>query len=102
MTRSWIRRLFMRPVPRTIRKVQHRVRPALEVLEDRCVPSTIVVNNPTDTSVSGETDLRQAIAEANLKGGIQTIDFSSTVFNTPMTITLTTGPLVLSDTTGRE
>jgi hypothetical protein len=29
----------------------------------------IVVNNPTDTPVAGQTDLRQAIAQANTNGG---------------------------------
>src|SRR5438445_12315417 len=92
-TRSWIRNLFARPITRTIRKAPHRIRPALEVLEDRCVPSTIVVNNPTDTQVAGQIDLRQAIVQANTTGGDETIVFDSTVFNTPQTITLGFGQL---------
>jgi CSLREA domain-containing protein len=101
--RSWIRQLSNRPVGRTIRKVPYRGRPALEALEDRCVPSTmIVVNNPTDTPVAGETDLRQAILQANANGGDQTIVFDPTVFQTPQTITLNGSPLELSDTTGTE
>src|SRR5271167_3560439 len=40
MTRSWIRNLFARRVTRTIRKAPHRFRPALQVLEDRCLPSS--------------------------------------------------------------
>jgi hypothetical protein len=74
------------------------------VLEDRWVPSpAIVVNNPTDTPVVGQTDLRQAIAQANaanLSDGDQTIVFDPTVFNTPQTITLKSGQLELSDKTG--
>src|SRR6266851_2691924 len=102
MKRSWIRQLFARPVTRTIRKAPHRARPALEVLEDRCVPSTIVVNNPTDTPVTGKIDLRQAIVQANTTGGDQTIVFDSTVFNTAQTITLAGTQLELTDTTGTE
>src|SRR5216683_3691475 len=102
MKRSWIRQLFARPVTRTIRKAPHRARPALEALEDRCVPSTIVVNNPTDTPVFGEIDLRQAIVQANTTGGDQTIVFDQTVFSTPQTITLAGTQLELSDTTGTE
>ena len=72
-----------------------RMQPTLLVLEDRnCC--TIVVNNPTDTPKTGQTDLRQAIALANSAGGANTIDFDSTVFGTPQTITLTGGQLELS------
>src|SRR6516225_201166 len=65
-----------------------RIRPALLTLEARALLSTIVVNNPTDTPVAGETDLRQAIIQANTTGGDQTIVFDSTVFSTAKTITL--------------
>ena len=79
-------------------------RPTLMALEDRRLLSTIVVNNPTDTPVTGEIDLRQAIVQANTTGGDQTITFDQTVFTTPQTITLdpTLGQLELSDTTGTE
>ncbi len=43
--RSWIRNLFNHPISRTIRKAHLRGCPNLEKLEDRWVPSTIVVNN---------------------------------------------------------
>jgi hypothetical protein len=101
-SRSWIRELFARPVTRTIRKAPPRVRLAAEELETRWVPS-IVVNNPTDTPVAGQIDLRQAIAQANT-GGDQTITFDPGVFATPQTITLdpALGQLELSDTTGTE
>jgi hypothetical protein len=103
MMHSWIRQLSNRPVGRTIRKAPHRARPALEALEERCVPSTtIVVNNPTDTPVAGLTDLRQAIAQANTNGGDQTIVFDKKVFKKPQTITLDGTQLELSDTTGTE
>jgi YDG domain len=98
---SRIRNLLAHPVTRPIRKA-FRFRPALEVLEDRYVPSTIVVNNPTDTPVINTIDLRQAIALANLNGGPEAITFDSTVFATPQTIALTAGQLELSDQTGPE
>ena len=65
------------------------MRPTLLALEDRRLLSTIVVNNPTDTPVAGQIDLRQAIAQANTNGGDETITFDKTVFKTPQTITLT-------------
>jgi CSLREA domain-containing protein len=74
----------------------------LESLEDRWLPSTIVVTNPTDTPVAGQTDLREAIAQANANEGDQTILFDSSVFSTPQTITLTGTNLELSDTAGME
>ena len=81
---------------------RRRMRPTLLALEDRRLLSTIVVNNPTDTPVAGQIDLRQAIALANTNGGTETITFDSTVFKTPQTITLTGSQLELSDTTGTE
>ncbi len=80
------------------------VRPTCLELEGRALLSTIVVNNPTDTPVAGETDLRQAIALANTNGGAETITFDKTVFRTPQTIELNPalGQLELSDQTGTE
>ena len=87
---------------RWLRTVEGRKRwrwqPTLLMLEDRRLLSTIVVNNPTDTPVANQIDLRQAIAQANADGGGDTIAFSS-LFNTPQTITLTGGQLELSGTT---
>ena len=48
-----------------------RFRPRLDPMEQRTLLSTIVVNNPTDTPVAGETDLRQAIVQANATGGAE-------------------------------
>jgi hypothetical protein len=100
--RFWIRNVFARPVTRPIRKAPHRDRLALELLEDRWLPSTFVVNNPTDSPVVGEIDLRQAIASANATTGANTITFDSTVFATPQTITLAGTQIELSNTTGTE
>ncbi len=76
------------------------MRPTLVALEDRRLLSTFVVNNPTDTPVAGETDLRQAITSANATTGANTITFDSTFFATPQTITLDGTQLELSNTTG--
>ena len=83
---------------------RRRMRPTLMALEDRRLLSTIVVNNPTDTPVVGQIDLRQAIGLANTNGGNETITFDKTVFKTPQTIHLdpSLGQLELSDTTGTE
>ena len=78
------------------------MRPTLLALEERELLSTIVVNNPTDTPVAGQIDLRQAIGQANTNGGNETITFDKTVFMTPQTITLSGTQLGLSDTTGTE
>ena len=80
------------------------MQPTLLPLEDRKLLSTIVVNNPTDTPVAGQIDLRQAIVQANTTGGDQTIVFDKTVFKSPQTISLdpTLGQLELNDPTGTE
>jgi hypothetical protein len=39
---------------------------AIEPLESRIAPATIIVNNPTDTPAAGKTDLRQALAQADV------------------------------------
>jgi hypothetical protein len=65
-------------------------------LEDRQLLSSFIVNNPTDTPVSGQTDLRQAIVEATSDTTNDTVTFDPTVFNTPQTITLNSGQLDLT------
>src|SRR5262245_37964956 len=59
MTRSWINRWFTRPVTRTIHKAPRRVRPALEALEDRCVPTSLVnllvTNDPLTLNFDAST-----------------------------------------------
>ena len=64
------------------RRQRWRMRPTLLALEERSLLSTIVVNNPTDTPVIGQIDLRQAIVQANTNGGTETITFNKTVFKT--------------------
>ncbi len=85
MISSRIRNLFTFSAPRTSRKPRQRTRLFLEPLEDRRLLATIVVNNATDSPVTGQTNLRQAITQA---ASGDTITFSATVFKTLQTITL--------------
>jgi hypothetical protein len=61
-------------------------------------PLSTVVTNTND---SGTGSLRQAIANAETNGGDQTVTFDPTDFSTAQTITLTSGALELSDTSGQ-
>ena len=72
------------------------MQPTVLELEDRQLLSSIIVNNPTDVPVGGQTDLRQAIVQANTAGGVQAIVFDSTVFSVNRTITLGGTQLELS------
>ena len=73
---------------------------AVGALEDRRLLATFVVNNPTDTPVTGQTDLRQAIGQANSTGGPKRLPSTRPSSPRPQTITLTGGQLELSDTSG--
>jgi len=81
----------------------------LELLEDRTVPSTFIVNELLDThavnlisgvDATGQVSLRSAIEAADSLGGNQTIQFDPSVFAIPQTIPLTLGALDLKDATG--
>src|SRR5262249_18426300 len=72
---------------RSLRPTTHR--PGLEVLEDRCLPSTFTVLTLLD---SGPDSLRAAVAAANANPGADSIDFATTG-----TITLTSGQLDITD-----
>src|SRR5262249_44345670 len=77
----------------TRRRPSHR-RPAasrlrVEVLDDRCLPSTFTVTNLLD---NGSGSLRAAVAAANANPGADAIDFATTG-----TITLTSGQLDITD-----
>jgi hypothetical protein len=63
----------------------------LLLLEDRTVPSTFTVMNIAD---SGPGSLRQAVLDANAQPGIDVINFVSGLQGT---ITLTSGPLDITD-----
>ena len=69
-----------------------RFRPAALVLEDRRLLSGVI--NVTNTADSGDGSLRQAVAEAEMATSPVTIEFK---LATPATITLTSGPLELSN-----
>src|SRR5262249_42626938 len=77
---------------RTIAARPRRLRPTVTVLEGRALLSTLTVTNTDD---SGAGTLRAAVNQANSENGGDTIVFSS-LFHTPQTITLTSGPLTLS------
>ena len=89
--RSWIRKLFTRPVTRPIRKAPRRHPPGLEALEDRTVPSTFTVLNTNDT---GAGSLREAVApgERERRGRHDRLRHLG-VFTTAQTITLTSGAI---------
>jgi hypothetical protein len=77
------------------RKTQPRARPHVELLEERMVPSTLVVTNSFDDGSAGS--LRSAISQANTdaaNGVSDTINFNSSLAGT--TIDLTQGELELS------
>jgi parallel beta-helix repeat protein len=77
------------------RRRRRRLRPALMALESRALLSTITVNSAADDGSAGT--LRWAIDQANASSEADTIAFSS-LFDSPQTIALTIGELVLSDT----
>jgi hypothetical protein len=66
------------------------IRPRLEVLEDRCVPSTLTVNNTFDTGNVGDGSLRGEIAAAN--GGDQIV-FNSILAGQTIALNAAKGPL---------
>jgi hypothetical protein len=89
--RSLLTPLKSRPPVTTFRR-SHRTRTprlAVEVLDDRCLPSTFTVTNLLD---SGAGSLRAAVADANANSGTDTIDFATTG-----TIGLTSGQLDITD-----
>ena len=69
---------------------RRRLRPTVMALEDRRLLSTFTVTNTLDDGSAGT--LRWAVGQANATAGADTIDFDSSVFNTPQTITLTRHP----------
>ena len=71
-----------------------RLRPSVIALEDRALLATFGVGSTADDGSVGT--LRWAIGQANGNPGANTVEFSS-LFNTPQTITLKAGPLVLTN-----
>lgn len=68
---SWLRKRAVSPKGHPAR----RFRPCLEVLEDRAVPATFLVNTPLDVlgHTNGMLSLRQAIIDANATPAADTI-----------------------------
>jgi hypothetical protein len=66
-------------------------------LEGRELLSVVTVSSPADNGSAGT--LRWAVSQANASHQAETIVFSS-FFNTPQTIVLTRGPLVIDDPAG--
>jgi hypothetical protein len=67
------------------RQRRHSFRPCLEGLEDRCVPSTLLVTSNADNGAAGT--LRSAVQQARKNDTIE--------IDTTQTIVLTQGPIVL-------
>jgi hypothetical protein len=91
---SWLRNRTTTPRANraaALRQRPTRFRPALEMLEDRLVPSTLTVTNTLD---SGAGSLRAAIAIANAAKTSDTIVFASSLNG--QTITLTSGELLIT------
>src|SRR5262249_36499947 len=58
---SWIRKFFARPATRPVRKVPRRARPALEVLEDRSLPSVTVLGTGGTPNIKDSDTTRHSI-----------------------------------------
>src|SRR5215471_4691311 len=86
---SWFSRLTRRQGLRRLPQA-YRVRPTLEVLEGRALPSTLTVMNTSDTGVSGDGSLRGEIKAA---ASGDTIEFAGNVRG--QTITLSSGELMI-------
>jgi hypothetical protein len=89
--RSLLTSLKSRPSVATFRRSRRACTPrlAVEVLDDRCLPSTFTVTNLLD---SGAGSLRAAVVAANANPGADSIDFATTG-----TGTLTSGKLDITD-----
>src|SRR5438105_4239592 len=98
MFSSWFRRVLNGPSSTHRRPARRYSRLAVEVLEDRRVPSLYTVSNTSD---SGAGSLRQAILDANSNPGADTIAFtigSATI--TPATaLPAISGPVTIDATT---
>ncbi len=97
--RSWIRSLFTRPVTHTVRRAARRARPALplpavEMLEERWLPSTFMVTDTSD-SAADTGSLRYAINNlaAGSSASTNTINFS---LPADSVITLSNGALTIA------
>ncbi len=74
-----------------------RLRPGFLALESRALLSTLMVDSTASNGSAGT--LRWAISQANETNQAETIEFSS-LFNTQQKITLSGGPLIVSNPAG--
>ncbi|MEM8668519.1 MAG: choice-of-anchor Q domain-containing protein [Planctomycetota bacterium] len=83
---------------RSTARARRRLR--LESLESRRVLASLVVTTVADDidANDGLLSLREAINQANLEPGLDTISFDSSVFSRPTTIDLALGQLQVTDT----
>src|SRR5437899_1764842 len=72
---SFLRRLSSRPAAPRRKQRRRGARPFLEILEDRTLLSTFVVNNTFDDGIVRSNTLRVAITLANATPGPDTIQF---------------------------
>ena len=79
------------------RRDRHRLRPELLNLEERRLMATFIVNNPTDTPLSNELDLRQAISDANSPSATSDSTIKFDVGTSLTTIILSGGVLDLTN-----
>jgi Right handed beta helix region/IPT/TIG domain len=98
--RDWIHSLVQVCFSRR-RKAKALYRPQVELLEDRVVPTNLVVTTVSDAVGHTGTSLRDAVATANTDAGVgqsDTITFASSLNG--QTITLTQGQLTLTGVGG--
>jgi hypothetical protein len=91
MKRNWLFHLKAL-LPPTARRTVNVVRPGVQKLEGRDVPSLVVNANDTGTG-----SLRQAVIAANNTAGADTITFLASAFPAGTPIRLTSGPIVIND-----
>src|SRR5262245_44283591 len=88
---------------RKTRAPRRRTMPRLEALEGRDAPAVFTVTNPTDSAVSGQVNLRQAIASANTADDPDTIQFDPSLAGQTISLTQVgdggAGPSALAITT---
>jgi hypothetical protein len=89
MQRNWRKRLARRSC-----RAAARIRPTLEVLEDRCCPSTLTVTNLSDPAppVANDGSLRGELLQNQTDGGGDTIQFAPNL-NGSILLNAANGPL---------
>ena len=94
--RSWIRNCS--PAPSRARFARRRTGSVRPWRRWRTAAFRPRSPSSTRSTTAAPARLRWAVGQANANAGADTIVFDSSVFNTPQTITLTSGQLALTDT----